>query len=63
MASNESRAGSIEAEVAQQLKSVLEDIDAGSLSASAAQRAYLAGAADTLGSLAAEASELPSEQA
>jgi hypothetical protein len=52
--SNEPKSGSFEAEAAQQLRSILEDIDAGSLSASAVQRAYLAGAADVLGSLAAQ---------
>jgi hypothetical protein len=62
VARNESTAGAIGAEAAQQIKSVLEDIDAGSLTASAVQRAYLAGAADTLESLAAAARELSSEQ-
>lgn len=45
---------SVATEAAQQLRSILEDIEAGSLMASAAQRAYLTGTADTLESIAAE---------
>lgn len=52
MTKKDSTVGSTEAEAARQLRSILEDIEAGSLTASAVQRAYLAGAADTLEVLA-----------
>lgn len=52
VANSESKATAVAAKAAQQLEEILGDIDGGNVSASAAQRAYLAGACQALKQLA-----------
>lgn len=52
MANSESEHTSVAAKAAQQIERLLEDIASGSVTASATQRAYLAGATEALRQLA-----------